>query len=130
MSQNSSVINSILETIKGMNAIDLMELVRAIEEQFGVSAAASFASGAAVAAGDEPAPVKEEKTEFKVMIKTVGGTSINVIKAIRAVLPGLGLKEAKDLAVDGAVLKENANKEEAERMKKALVEAGATVDIL
>jgi large subunit ribosomal protein L7/L12 len=129
VSHNNSTISGILETIKGMNAIDLMELVKAIEEQFGVSAAASFASGGAVA-GDEPVAAKEEKTEFKVMIKQVGGTTINVIKAIRSVLPGLGLKEAKDLAIDGAVLKENANKEEAEKMKKALVEAGATIDII
>ena len=130
MSQVSNTINGIVDQIKGMNAIDLMALVKAIEETFGVSAAAAFVAGPAGAAGEEPVAAKEEKTEFKVVIKTVGSASINVIKAIRSVMPGLGLKEAKELAVDGAVIKENANKEETEKIKKALIEAGATVDII
>lgn len=123
-------ISNIVESIKTMNAMELMELVKTIEETFGVSAAASFAvAGPAADAGDAGA-AKSEKTEFKVLIKEVGGSTINVIKALRALLPGLGLKEAKDLAADGAVVKENASKDEAEKMKKALVEAGATVDVV
>ncbi len=123
-------ISTIIESIKGMNAIELMELVKAIEETFGVSATASFAAaGPAADAGDAGA-AKVEKTEFKIIIKEVGSSTINVIKALRAVLPGLGLKEAKDLAANGAVVKENANKEEADKIKKALAEAGASVDVL
>lgn len=123
-----NIINSILETVKGMNALDLMDLVKAIENEFGVSAAMQVSGGGAqeVDAG----PVKEEKTEFKVVIKDVGGNTINVIKAIRVVVPGLDLKGAKDLASAGAVVKEGVNKEESEKIKKALVDAGATVDIL
>jgi len=130
MSHNNANINNIVETIKGMNAIDLMELVKAIEEQFGVSASMAFVAGAGASADEEQVAAKAEKTEFKVVIRTVGDSTMNVIKAIRVILPGLGLKEAKELAADGAVVKEAASKEESEKMKKALVDAGATVDVV
>lgn len=129
MSQNN--INTIIESVKTMTAIELSELVKAIEEEFGVSASASMvvAGGAAVADEDGGA-AQAEKTEFKVILKTVGGGTLPVIKALRAAVPGLGLKEAKDMAVDGSVVKESASKEEAEAIKKVLVEAGATVDVV
>jgi large subunit ribosomal protein L7/L12 len=130
MSYNNANINGMIELIKGMNAIDLMELVKAIEETFGVSAAMQMSAGAGVASNDDQAEVRAEKTEFKIVIKTVGSSAINVIKAIRVILPGLGLKEAKDLAVDGAVIKEGVNKEESEKIKKALLDAGASVDVV
>lgn len=123
-------ISTILEAVKGMSAIELMDLVRSIENEFGVSAAIQVAVGAGGGDAGDAEPAKAEKTEFKVIIKEVGSNAINVIKAIRAVLPGLGLKEAKDLAVAGAVVKEGVNKEEAEKIKKALQDAGATADML
>lgn len=129
MSEKNLNISNIVETVKHMNAIDLMDLVKAIEVEFGVSAAMQMTAGVAVAS-DEQAPAKEEKTEFKVIIKEVGSNTINVIKALRVVVSGLGLKEAKDMAVAGAIVKEGVNKEESEKIKKALVEAGATIDIV
>ncbi len=130
MSNINNNINSIVETVKGMSAIELMDLVRAIEETFGVSAAIQFSGVAAATDSDDQAAVKEEKTSFKVVIKDVGANTINVIKALRLVVSGLGLKEAKDMAVAGAVVKEDANKEEAEKIKKALLDAGASVDVV
>ncbi len=129
MNDKKMVIESIIEKVKTMNAIDLMELVKAIEETFGVTAVAPVMGAVAADAGDAGAK-KEEKTEFKVVIKDAGSNAVSVIKALRVVLPGLGLKEAKDMAVSGAVVKEAASKDEAEKMKKALTEAGATVDVL
>lgn len=123
-------INSILEIVKGMNALDLMDLVKAVETEFGVSAAMPMGVSGGAVSDEDAGPAKVEKTEFKVMIKDVGSNTINVIKAIRAVVPGLGLKEAKDLAVAGSIVKEGVNKEEAETIKKSLVEAGAVVEIL
>ena len=116
----------IMEAIEGMTVLELSELVKAMEEKFGVSAAAPVAVAAAGAAGGAAA---EEKTEFNVMLTAIGDKKINVIKAVREAT-GLGLKEAKAL-VDGApaAVKENAPKAEAEELKKKLEEAGATVEL-
>ena len=115
----------IIEAIAGKTLIEVMELVKAMEEKFGVSAAApvAVAAGPAVAA----APV-EEKTEFTVVLKAAGEKKVEVIKAVRAIT-GLGLKEAKDLTEAGGTVKEGASKEDAEKMKKELEAAGATVEI-
>ena len=114
-----------------MTVLELSELVKALEERFGVSAAAPVAMMAAapVAAGAAAAPEEEEKTEFDVILKAAGPNKINVIKVVREVT-SLGLKEAKDL-VDGAPkpVKEGISKEEAEQIKKKLEEAGAEVEI-
>lgn len=109
-----------------MTVLELSELVKALEEKFGVSAA-SFA--AAPAAGAAPAAAAEEKTEFSVVLAAAGAQKINVIKVVREIT-GLGLKEAKDL-VEGApkAIKENVPKAQAEEIKKKLTEAGATVEI-
>ena len=115
-------IKAMLEEIKGMSVMELNELVKAIEEEFGVSAAASVAVAAAPA---EAAPAEEEKTEFKVVLKEVGGNKIGVIKVIKEVT-GLGLVESKALAEDGKVIKESASKEEADAMIAKFKEAGAT----
>jgi large subunit ribosomal protein L7/L12 len=118
----------ILEAVKGMTVLELAELVKAFEEEFGVSAAAPAAVMAAPAAG-AAAPVVEEQTEFDVILTSAGAAKINVIKVVREIT-GLGLKEAKDL-VDGAPkpVKEKIAKEEAEAIKAKLVEAGASVDV-
>ncbi|MFD1428233.1 large subunit ribosomal protein L7/L12 [Kroppenstedtia sanguinis] len=115
----------ILEAIKGMSVLELNELVKAIEEEFGVTAAAPVA--VAGAAGAEEAA--EEQTEFDVILTAAGSSKINVIKAVRGIT-GLGLKEAKAM-VDGAPapVKEGASKEEAEEIKSKLEEAGATVEL-
>ena len=115
-------IQKMLEEIKGMTVLELNELVKAIEEEFGVSAAASVAVAAAPA---EAAPAAEEKTEFKVVLKEVGGNKIGVIKVIKEVT-GLGLVESKALAENGKVIKENASKEDADAMIAKFKEAGAT----
>jgi len=116
----------ILNAIAEMSVMDVVELVKAMEDKFGVSAAAAVAAAPAAAAA---APVAEEKTEFDIVLKASGDKKVNVIKVVRA-LTGLGLKEAKDL-VDGApkTLKEAASKAEAEDAKKQLEEAGATVEL-
>ena len=118
----------ILDAIKEMNVLDLAELVKEIEETFGVSAAAPVAVAAAPAAGDAGAAA-EEKTEFDVILKSAGANKIGVIKVVREIT-GLGLKEAKEM-VDGApkTVKEAAAKEEAEEMKKKLEGAGAKVEL-
>ena len=116
-------IQKMLEEIKGMTVLELNELVKAIEEEFGVSAAASVAVAAAPA---DAAPAAEEKTEFKVVLKEVGGNKIGVIKVIKEVT-GLGLVESKALAENGKVIKESASKEEADAMIAKFKEAGATV---
>jgi large subunit ribosomal protein L7/L12 len=120
--------DDILETIKGMSVLELSELVKALEEEFGVSAAAMMATPAAGAAA-APAEAAEEKTDFDVVLAAVGDKKIEVIKVVRS-LTTLGLKEAKDL-VDGApnTVKEKANKEDAEAMKAQLEAAGATVEL-
>lgn len=114
--------------IEKMSVLDLSELVKVLEEKFGVSAAAPMMMGAAPAATEAGAAI-EEKSEFDVEVTACGASKINVIKAVREIT-GLGLKDAKDL-VDAApkVIKEKATKEEAETMKKKLEEAGATVTL-
>lgn len=118
----------ILEAIAEMSVMDVVELVSAMEEKFGVSAQAAVAVAAAPAAGGDAAAA-EEKTEFDIVLTAAGDKKVNVIKAVRTIT-GLGLKEAKDL-VDGAPspIKEGASKEEAEEAKKQLEEAGATVEL-
>jgi large subunit ribosomal protein L7/L12 len=117
----------ILETISNMTVMEVVDLISAMEEKFGVSAAAAVAAAPAAAAAAE-APV-EEKTEFDVVMTGFGEKKVNVIKVVRA-LTGLGLKEAKDL-VEGvpSAVKEGITKEEAEDVKKQLEEAGATVEV-
>ena len=117
----------IMEAIENMTVLELSELVKAMEEKFGVSAAAPVA--VAAAGGAAGGAAAEEKTEFNVMLTAVGDKKINVIKAVREAT-GLGLKEAKAL-VDGApaAVKENAPKAEAEELKKKLEEASATVEL-
>ena len=117
----------IIEAIEGMTILQLADLVKAMEEKFGVSAAAPVAVAGAAAA---PAEAVEEKTEFDVVLKDAGAKKLNVIKVVREIKPGLGLKEAKEL-VDGApsTLAEGIAKEAAEEMKKKLEEAGAVVEI-
>jgi len=116
----------ILNTIANMTVMEVVELVEAMEEKFGVSAAAVAAAPVAVAAA---APAAEEKTEFNVVMTSFGDNKVNVIKAVRAIT-GLGLKEAKDM-VEGApsTVKEGASKADAEKMKKELEEAGAKVEL-
>lgn len=113
----------IVEAIAEKSLMEVMELVKAIEEKFGVSAAAPVAVAAA-----GPAAVVEEQTEFTVTLKSAGDKKVEVIKAVRAIT-GLGLKEAKDLAEAGGILKDAASKDEAEKMKKDLEAAGATVEV-
>ncbi|MDI3328245.1 MAG: 50S ribosomal protein L7/L12 [Alicyclobacillaceae bacterium] len=117
----------IIEAIKGMSVLELNDLVKAIEEEFGVTAAAPVAVVAGAGAG--PAETAAEQTEFDVILAAAGASKINVIKVVREIT-GLGLKEAKDL-VDGAPkpVKEKVSKEEAESIKAKLEEAGATVEI-
>jgi large subunit ribosomal protein L7/L12 len=123
--------DEILEAISGMTVLELADLVKAVEEKFGVTAAAPVAVAAAPAAGggDGAAAPAEEKTEFDAVLTEVGPNKILVIKAVRE-LTGLGLKEAKDL-VDAApkAVKEGVTKEEADQVKGKLVEAGAAVEI-
>ena len=121
-----SKITDVLEIVKGMTVLELNELVKAFEEEFGVSAAAPVAMAAAAPAA---APVAEEKTEFDVILTSAGAQKIQVIKVVREVT-GLGLKEAKDL-VDGApkAVKEGIAKKDAEELKKKLEDAGATVEL-
>ncbi|HWP00827.1 MAG TPA: 50S ribosomal protein L7/L12 [Methylococcus sp.] len=116
----------ILETISNMTVMEIVDLISAMEEKFGVSAAAAVAAVPVTAAA---APVVEEKTEFDVVMTSFGANKVNVIKAIREIT-GLGLKEAKDL-VEGvpSTVKEGVPKQEAENIKKKLEEAGATVEI-
>ena len=114
----------ILETIAGMTVMDVVDLITAMEEKFGVTAAVAAAPVAAAAAA---APV-EEKTEFDVVLTEIGANKIGVIKEVRAIT-GLGLKEAKDLVEAGGKVKEGIAKADAEAMKKKLEEAGAKVEL-
>lgn len=124
----SEKVLNLIEEVKNLTVLELSELVKALEEEFGVSAAAPMAVAAAPAAG-AAAPVEEEKTEFDVILTSAGAEKIKVIKVVRE-LTGLGLKEAKDL-VDGAPkpVKEAASKEEAATMKAKLEEVGAVVEV-
>jgi large subunit ribosomal protein L7/L12 len=117
----------ILEAIKEMPALQLSELVKSIEDTFGVSAAAPVAVAAAAAA--EAAPV-EEKDSFDVMLTEVGANKISVIKVVREIVPGLGLKEAKDLVESApAAVLSGANKDDSAKAKTKLEEAGASVEL-
>ena len=119
----------LIEEIKKMTVLELSELVKALEEEFGVSAAVQVASAAAPAGAAAAPAEEEEKTEFDVILKGVGDKKIQVIKVVRAIT-GLGLKEAKDL-VDGApnAVKQAVNKDEAEDIKKQLEEVGAEIEV-
>ena len=119
----------ILDAIAGMTVLELSELIKEMEEKFGVSAAAAAVAVAAPAAGGGAAPAAEEKTEFTVVLQAAGEKKVEVIKVVRAAT-GLGLKEAKDL-VDGAPkpVKEGIAKADAEALKKQLEEAGAKVEV-
>ena len=121
----SEKITAILDEIKSLTILEVADLVKALEEEFGVSAAPV----AAVAVGGAAAPAAEEKTEFDVVLASFGDKKLDVIKAVREIT-GLGLKEAKEL-VEGApkTLKEGCSKDEAESIKAQLTEAGATVEI-
>ena len=128
----SERVTKFLDEIDQWTVIELSELVKGLEDKFGVSAAAPMAMAAAPAAGAPAAgaaPVEEEKTEFDVILKEAGAEKIKVIKAVREIT-GLGLKEAKDL-VDGApkTVKENVSKDDAAQFEAKLKEAGATVEI-
>ena len=122
----SEKITQILEEVKALTILELADLVKALEEEFGVSAAPVAVAGAAVAAA---APAAEEKTEFDVILKAFGDKKLDVIKAIRSIT-GLGLKEAKDM-VEGApkTVKEGVTKEEADKIAEELKAAGAEVEI-
>lgn len=116
-------IEQILEAIESMKVTELNELVKAAEEKFGVSASAPVMVAGAAAGG-----AAEEKTEFDVVLANAGASKVKVIKVVREIT-GLGLKEAKDLADNGGVVKENAAKEEAEELKAKFEEAGATIEL-
>jgi len=119
----------ILETISNMTVMEVVELVEAMEEKFGVTAAVAAAPAAAAGAAEAGGAAAEDKTEFDVVMSSFGDNKVGVIKVVRAIT-GLGLKEAKDM-VEGvpSTIKEGANKEEAEDIKKQLEEAGAAVEI-
>lgn len=120
---------SLVEQIEKLSVLELSELVKVLEEKFGVSAAAPMMMGSALGGQGAPAAAAEEKTEFNVELTDAGANKINVIKVVREVT-GLGLKEAKDL-VDAApkVVKENASKADAEELKKKIEEAGGKVTL-
>jgi large subunit ribosomal protein L7/L12 len=124
----SEKVLNLIEEVKSLTVLELAELVKALEEEFGVSAAAPVAAVAAPVGG-AAAPAAEEKTEFDVVLASVGNEKIKVIKVVREIT-GLGLKEAKDL-VDNAPkpVKEGVSKEEAEEIKKKLEEVGASVEV-
>ena len=119
-----------ISAIESMTVLELNELVKALEEKFGVSAAAPVAVAAAPAAGAAAAAPAEEKTEFDVVLKDAGAEKIKVIKVVREVVSGLGLKEAKEI-VEAApkTLKEGVAKDEAEKIKAKFAEVGATIEI-
>ena len=122
-------INKLVDQLSELTVLEAADLAKALEEKWGVSAAAAVAVAGPAAGGGAAAPVAEEKTEFDVILTGDGGKKINVIKEVRAIT-NLGLGEAKAL-VEGAPkpIKEGVNKEEAEKIKKQLEEAGATVEI-
>jgi len=129
-----TTVENIVEQISGMTALELSELKKALEEKFGVTAAAPMGGFdpsmfAGMAGGGAAAPAEEEKTEFDAILSDAGGQKLQVIKVVRE-LTGLGLKEAKDL-VDGAPkpIKQGVSKDEAEKIKAAITEAGGKVDI-
>ena len=119
----------VIDYLKGMTLLEASQLVKELEEVFGVSAAATVAAAPASGAGGEVAPAAEEKTEFDVILQAAGGNKINVIKVVREIT-ALGLKEAKDL-VEAApkAVKEGVSKDEAETIRQKLADAGATVEV-
>ncbi len=124
--------DEIVAAIEGMSVLDLAELVKELEERLGVTAAAPVAVAAAPAAGGDAAaaPAEEEKFEFTVTLKDIGPNKIEVIKAVRELVPGLGLKEAKELVESApAAIKENIAKDESDTIKSKLEGVGAGVDI-
>jgi large subunit ribosomal protein L7/L12 len=125
----SATREQILESISSMSVLELSELIKDMEDKFGVSAAAPAVAMAAPAAGGEAAEAATEQTEFDVVLGSIGSNKVSVIKVVRAAT-SLGLKEAKDLVESApATVKEAVNKEEAEGIKKQLEEAGATVEL-
>lgn len=124
-----SAVQEIVEKIEKLTLLEASELKKALEEKFGVTAAAPMVMGGMMPAAGGAAPAAEEQTEFAVVLKNAGAQKINVIKVVRAAT-GLGLKEAKDL-VDGApkTVKEGVSKDDAAKLKKELEEAGATVEL-
>ncbi len=119
----------LLETIKGMSVLELADLVKALEEEFGITAAAPVAVAAAPTAAAEAAPAEEEKTEFDVFLQDIGPNKINVIKAAREITT-LGLREAKELVESApARIKESVAKDEADSIKAKLEEAGAVAEV-
>ena len=122
-------IQNLVETIGGLSLLEASELVKALEDKFGVSAAAAAVAPVAVGGGAAAAPAVEEKDTFDVILMAAGANKINVIKVVRE-LTGLGLKEAKDL-VDGAPkpVKEGISKDDSEKMKKQLTDVGASVEL-
>jgi large subunit ribosomal protein L7/L12 len=129
MADKTLTKDQLIEAIKGMTVLELSEMVKALEDEFGVSAAAPMAMAAAPVAGAAEAAPAEEQTAFDVMLTAFGDQKIQVIKVVRA-LTGLGLKEAKDV-VEGvpSAIKEGVTKDEAEDAKKQLEDAGASVEI-
>lgn len=125
----SEKVTNLIEEVKGLTVLELSDLVKALEEEFGVSASAPMAVAAAAPAAGGGEAAAAEKTDFDVMLESAGGQKIKVIKAVREIT-GLGLKEAKEL-VDNAPkpVKEGASKEEAEEIKTKLEEVGATVEL-
>ena len=125
----SATREQILESVSSMSVLELSELIKDMEDKFGVSAAAPAVAMAAPAAGGEAAEAAAEQTEFDVVLSSIGSNKVPVIKVVRAAT-NLGLKEAKDLVESApATVKEAVNKEEAEGIKKQLEEAGATVEL-
>lgn len=121
---------ALIEQLSGLSVLELVELVDALKEQWGVEAAAAMPAGMAFAApaGEAGGDAGAEQTEFTVSIKDAGGSKLQVIKEVRAITQ-LGLKEAKDLVESGGVVKEDVSKDEADEIKKKLEEAGATVEV-
>ena len=122
--------DEVVDFLKGMTLLEASELVKELEEVFGVSAAAATVAAAPASGGGEAAPAAEEKDAFDVVLTSAGGNKISVIKIVREVVAGLGLKEAKEL-VDSApkAIKEGVTAAEAEEIKAKLTEAGATVEV-
>ncbi len=126
----SDKVTKIIEHIESLSVLELNELVKALEEKFGVTAAAPVMAAAAPAAGAADAAPAEEQSSFTVVLKDAGAQKIAVIKALREINPNLGLKEAKDLSEKpGAVVAENVNKAAAEEAKAKLTAAGATIEL-
>lgn len=119
---------AMIEQLSGLTVLELVDLVEALKEKWGVEAAAAMPMGAVAAPGAAPAEAAEEQTEFTVTIKSAGDKKLNVIKEARAIT-GLGLKEAKELVESGGVVKEGISKDEAEEIKGKLEAAGATIEV-